>query len=83
MGSPADAVALALERHIPGSIRGQGRPSYAKQLQLETAEISQPSATNGNGIHHDTGSRCPECNGMTIFQEGCQACLSCGWNRCE
>ncbi len=84
VGSPADAVALALERHIPGSIRGQGRPSYAKQLQLETAEISQPRTTNGNGAHiQDTGTRCPECNGMTIFQEGCQACLSCGWNRCE
>ncbi len=84
VGSPADAVALALERHIPGSVRGQGRPSYAKQLQLETAEISQPTTTNGNGAHYQfTGMRCPECNGVTIFQEGCQACLSCGWNRCE
>ena len=86
VGSPADAVALALERHIPGSIRGQGRPSYAKQLQLETAEISQPRTTNGNGngsYLQGTGIRCPECNGLTIFQEGCQACLSCGWNRCE
>ena len=84
VGSPADAVALALERHIPGSIRGQGRKSYATQLQMETAEISQPRAANGNGSHmHGTGNLCPECNGLTIFQEGCQACLSCGWNRCE
>ncbi len=84
VGSPADAVALALERYIPGSIRGQGRQSYATQLQLETTEISQPQSSNGNGAHlHDTGSRCPECNGLTIFQEGCQACMSCGWNRCE
>ena len=84
VGSPADAVALALERHIPGSVRGQGRPSYAKQLELDTAEYSRPRESNGNGTHlHDTGVRCPECNGLTIFQEGCQACLSCGWNRCE
>ena len=84
VGSPPDAVALALERYIPGSVRGQGRQSYATQLQMETAEISQPRAANGNGSHmHGTGSRCPECNGLTIFQEGCQACLSCGWNRCE
>ncbi len=84
VGSPADAVALALERHIPGSVRGQGRPSYAKQLQLDTTEYSQPRESNGNGTHlHNTGVRCPECNGLTIFQEGCQACLSCGWNRCE
>ena len=84
VGSPADAVALALERHIPGSVRGQGRQSYATQLQLETANYSQPRGANGNGAHlHNTGSRCPECNGLTIFQEGCQACLSCGWNRCE
>ncbi len=84
VGSPADAVALALERHIPGSIRGQGRKSYATQLQMETAGMPQPKAINGNGVHlPDNASRCPECNGLTIFQEGCQACLSCGWNRCE
>ena len=84
VGSPADAVALALERHIPGSIRGQGRKSYATQLQMETAGMPQPKAINGNGVHlPGNASRCPECNGLTIFQEGCQACLSCGWNRCE
>ena len=84
VGSPADAVALALERHIPGSVRGQGRPAFSAQLQMDTGNLVQPQGSNGNGVHlPDNASRCPECNGLTIYQEGCQACMSCGWNRCE
>ena len=90
VGSPADAVALALERHTSDSPRGRARQqAYATQLKLDTATYAPPGQTdtNGNGADithgHGSGVRCPDCNAMTVFQEGCQACLSCGWNRCE
>ncbi|MEE8158195.1 MAG: adenosylcobalamin-dependent ribonucleoside-diphosphate reductase [Dehalococcoidia bacterium] len=91
VGSPVDAVALALERHIPGSTRGQKRQAFAAQLKLKTAAYTEPEPTttngNGNGASashsHGAGVRCPDCNTELVFQEGCLACLSCGWNRCE
>ena len=30
-----------------------------------------------------SGVTCPECSGFLIFQEGCQRCASCGYNKCE
>jgi ribonucleoside-diphosphate reductase alpha chain len=94
VGSPADAVALAMERHITGSARGERWGGYAAQLKLntETKEMSSPTRPttgtgNGNGSSashsHGAGVRCPDCNTELVFQEGCLACLSCGWNRCE
>ena len=91
IGSPADAVAKALERHIPGMPRDQKRRAFAAQLKLKTAAYTEPNTVkngNGNGSsspsnEHRVGVRCPDCNTALIFQEGCLACLSCGWNRCE
>lgn len=89
VGSPADAVTLAMERHITGSPRGK---IFAAQLGLggDTEQLaytkSEPKGVgNGNGHNktHGSGVRCPECNTDLIFQEGCLACLSCGWNKCE
>ncbi|MQF69122.1 adenosylcobalamin-dependent ribonucleoside-diphosphate reductase [SAR202 cluster bacterium AD-804-J14_MRT_500m] len=91
VGSPADAVALAMERHITGSARGEGWGGYAAQLRLatETKEMTGPTLHgngNGNGSNashnHGAGVRCPDCNTELIFQESCLSCLSCGWNRC-
>ena len=84
VGSPADAVALALERHILGSSpRGGKRGAFTAQLRLatETGEYASPEL-GANGTH-GSGVRCPDCNTDLVFQEGCLACLSCGWNRCE
>ena len=89
VGSPADAVALALERHTSDSPRGRAHQSFATQLKLDTTTYKPQAPENGNGngldvTHgHGSGVRCPDCNSMTVYQEGCQACLSCGWNRCE
>jgi ribonucleoside-diphosphate reductase alpha chain len=92
VASPADAVALALERHITGSPRGrQGQP-FAAQLKMPTeteeynyADVKADGNGNGNGANgsHGVGTRCPDCNTGLVFQEGCMACLSCGWNKCE
>lgn len=29
------------------------------------------------------GRKCQDCNGRIIYQEGCEKCLDCGWNKCE
>ena len=89
--SAPDAVALVLSRHL--------RDEPAKVVQKETLEDSgsaQPalfqlarpqgptengSATNGRSRGPRT--KCPDCEGALIYQEGCARCLDCGYNRCE
>ena len=44
VGSPADAVALALERHTSDSPRGRARQSFATQLKLDTTTYAPPGA---------------------------------------
>jgi ribonucleoside-diphosphate reductase alpha chain len=90
VGSPADAVALAMERRITGGLRSGHKQPMAAQLKLETKDPKQPKMlANGNGNGHSrhdakgSGLRCPHCNTNLVFQEGCLACLSCGWNKCE
>ncbi len=89
VGSPPDAVAKALERHARGASASHGPGTVGAQLKLDTTAYAQPhpAGTNGNGASashgHGAGVRCPDCNTTLVFQEGCLACLSCGWNRCE
>ena len=75
--SSPDALALALERHVGSKV--QEPEGDAVQL----AFTPQPVVTNGNGNGHVPARKCPECNTPVIFQEGCQRCVSCGWNKCE
>ena len=74
VSSPADAVAIALERHLesePGT-------AHAAQLRLFTREQPKPESGNGSGPQ----ARCPECGSHLIYQEGCLLCSYCGWNKC-
>jgi len=73
--SSPDALALALERHVGSGV--QEPEGDAVQLAF-TPQVLVP---NGNG--HHPARKCPECNTPVIFQEGCQRCVSCGWNKCE
>ncbi len=78
--SSPDALALALERHLKSHAETAEYPSDAVQLTFAPQQVQ----ANGNGNHPaHTGKRCPECNTPVIFQEGCQTCVSCGWNKCE
>ena len=79
--SGPDAVALALERHTSGQNAGRSLGSLEAVQMKFTPEV----VTNGNGHGNGQASsrRCPDCNTPVIFQEGCLACLSCGWNKCE
>jgi len=99
VGSPADAVALALERHITNSSTRKVDTLQAAQLGLGFTAGNPPSEPvtkigNGNGTHYsgngtttpivnNSRTKCVHCNGNLIFQEGCLACISCGWNKCE
>ena len=92
IGSPADAVALALERHVTGSPRSsktltllaKSLPTTAATEEYTVTSLSSNGTNGTNGkSSNGSGLMCPECNTNLIFQEGCLACLSCGWNKCE
>ena len=84
VGSGPDAVALVLDRIANG---GNALDSAPAGVQLSLA--SGPAVNGANGYApapaYPTGfsQRCPECNGGVVNQEGCLACHSCGWNKCE
>ena len=80
--SGPDAVALVLSRQTMSppeplllNSSGDREEPYAVQqgLFLKTE-------ANGNGSVKT--SRCPDCQGMLVHQEGCEKCLACGYNRC-
>ena len=73
--SGPDAVALVLDRHSEDSDPDKKNPTYALQPGLLLK-----SEANGNGVIGK--SRCPECEGFLVHQEGCEMCPSCGYNRC-
>ncbi len=41
------------------------------------AALGPPADATG-----DSGIGCPDCGALLAYQEGCLACLSCGYNRC-
>jgi ribonucleoside-diphosphate reductase alpha chain len=88
--SPADAVSLALSRHLHED-QGTATELPAKgdstaQLGLFPSTTERTGHANGNGNGNPivtSGARCPECSGYLIHQEGCLHCLDCGYNKCE
>ena len=93
--SPPDGVQLTLPSGSPGyGGDGPGVRAFLPPGTIGGAPGGLPAdgangATNGNGHGAVNGSglsyaqRCPECNGAVVNQEGCLACYSCGWNKCE
>ncbi|MEC9140359.1 MAG: vitamin B12-dependent ribonucleotide reductase [Chloroflexota bacterium] len=86
--SAPDAVALALSR---ASGSEPGRP-YSEQYALFQKEevkeglaepiVQAPSLPVLTNPSLTSWGRCPECSGPLIFQEGCQLCRDCGYNKC-
>jgi len=75
--SAPDAVALVLSR--------QSMPAKGESIQEEESFAVQKglflkAEANGNGDTKMT--RCPDCEGFLVHQEGCEMCPSCGYNRC-
>ena len=88
--SVPDAVSLVLSRHIAGvATPDESVVAESPQMGLFTAEPADtPKATNGtngatNGHQAPVGTRCPECGGYLVHQEGCIRCTECGYNKCE
>ena len=75
--SAPDAVALALQRHLPAG-EEEAEPAGA-QLKL-FASVKEQAAWDLNG--ELPRSRCPDCSSPLAYQEGCLLCTSCGWNKC-
>ncbi len=84
VGSGPDAVALVLDNITNG---GDALESAPAGVQLSLAGGPTENGANGysSAPTYPTGfsQRCPECNGGVVNQEGCLACYSCGWNKCE
>ena len=81
VGSSPDAVALALQRHPKEGTPSNPGPGE-NGIQMELLGDTTPNS-NGNGYHRRR--KCPDCNSLLIFAEGCVRCISeaCGWNQCE
>ena len=91
-GAP-DGVQLTLPTGFPG-YGGDGvdvRDLLPPGTIVGGAGSRSPEGGNGNGHGYSAphgaeltyAQRCPECNGGVVNQEGCLACYSCGWNKCE
>jgi len=67
--SCADAIAITLEKHIPGKINGNGHSS-------DKGKLVDP------GLLKNTAGQCPECATLLSYQEGCFVCPGCGYTKC-
>ena len=85
--SSPDALALALERHVAMHVQTTEEAAspepHENGVQLTFTPQRAAANGNGNGNGHNPVKRCPECNTPVIYEEGCQKCVSCGWNKCE
>ena len=82
--SPADAVSLALSRHLGEERQPALREARAEyrstvQMGLFPSAGGRPARPNGNvNPAMASGARCPQCSGYLVHQEGCLRCLDCG-----
>ena len=96
--SSPDAVAQVLAIHALGGSEQELRlrDTYAAQSSLFASpeELMTRSKDGGPAGPADSApsiqvvgitasqSKCPDCNGPVLMQEGCMSCPSCGWNKC-
>ena len=77
--SVADALALVLSKH---------HKSSSQNTVIEKHSTPTENITSQYGLFskevQSLGQSCPDCTvGKLIFQEGCQRCVDCGYNKCE
>ena len=85
--SAPDAVALVLSRYVNSNESNQpnelNSDSSTAQFGLFEEEMTSKS-NNDSGLRTENKIKCPECStGTLVFQEGCNKCLECGYNKCE
>ena len=90
--SAPDAVAFVLHQHLHDgpemAMRDIASGSDTRvDSSVQLGMIPAEGATSGAPVPVLTGVlsavTCPECSGFLIFQEGCQRCPDCGYNKCE
>jgi len=53
-------------------------------LGLKTHFIdSHDGVSSSSNSKFGSGGVCPECGSITVYQEGCVTCNSCGWSKCS
>ncbi len=83
--SAPDALALALARVCgmePGSPYGAQFALFSKESA--GGGVALPLAPSAPDVtpHLTHWGRCPECSGPLVYEEGCQKCYECGYNKC-
>ncbi len=93
--SAPDAVAFVLYQHIHDGAEMTFRNIEAGSDDQSSIQLGMlpPDSQNLSASPKDdtkpvqvptiNGVTCPECSGFLVFQEGCQRCASCGYNKCE
>ncbi len=76
-------VSLALRYQIP-------MDEVIKQLDRSSGHMLDLPAQLGKllksfmaGTQHGFASKCPECTGKLVFEEGCETCRDCGYSKCS
>ena len=87
--SAPDAVAFVLHKNMhdgaevtrrdiaAGHAAGSG--VQLGMMEGRAAPAARPRPAEGLA----SSVTCPDCSGFLIFQEGCQRCPECGYNKCE
>ena len=90
--SGPDGIALVLDRHLQEAARDGAEKlpasgeDVAMQLGLTPSSGPAQAESPANGVEEPTvitGSRCVQCSGRLIHQEGCVRCLDCGYTKCD
>jgi ribonucleoside-diphosphate reductase alpha chain len=83
--SAPDAVALVLSRHVTAptnvAVEAGFKPALvgAEPFAVQQ-ELFLKAEANGNGAMGK--AKCPDCEGFLVFQEGCEHCPECGYEKC-
>ncbi len=76
-------VSLALRYQIPmDEIIKQLDRSSGHMLDLP-AQLGKLLKSFMAATQHGFASICPECQGMLVFEEGCEVCRDCGYSKCS
>ena len=82
--SAPDGLALVLGRHLKQDFSGPPAKAEDSAIQPGMLIPANKQANGANGHVSANRNRCPECSaGTLIYQEGCQSCLECGYNKCD
>ncbi len=88
-----DGAEMAMRDIASGSAAGAASSVQLGMIPPEAGAAPVPAAAPAPGASTPEDGpvllgtlstvTCPECSGFLVFQEGCQRCPDCGYNKCE